>query len=149
MKIKELICIKIWWNTKPDLFDLLSSFLKNYFLTFQLFFSHYKKSMALNKLCRSEQKFYLPTGSRLLFRIYDQRNLRSTFLPGLMIFVDDFAIELDETFAENLMPGEIDLTRYLENLNKFKIEVYWNDPSNTEKFYSWCQPSCVWKTQLW
>ena len=94
--------------------------------------------MALNKLCRSEQKFYLPTGSRLLFRIYDQRNLRSTFLPGLMIFVDDFAIELDETFAENLMPGEIDLTRYLENLNKFKIEVYWNDPSNTEKFYSWC-----------
>ena len=91
---------------------------------FTLFY--FKKSMALNKLCKNaERRFELPSReARLIFRIYDQRTLRSTFLAGLMMFVDDFAIELDEQFSENLMPGEIDLTRYLERLNKFKLEVY-------------------------
>ena len=94
--------------------------------------------MALNKLCKIDEKFILPQECRLLFRIHDQKTLKSQFLPGLMMFIDDFAIELDEQFTENLMPGEIDLTRYLENMNKFKLEIYWNEAVSNQKIFGWC-----------
>ena len=46
-------------------------------------------------------------------------------LPGLMIFINGTVVEYNKNQAEELYPGEFDMTDSVCDLGKFKLEAHW------------------------
>ena len=74
-----------------------------------------------------------------VFRFFDNKDhSRGVMLPGLMIFVNDHVIEFNKHQADNLLPGEFDLTEFVADLGKFKLEANWCARDNVNNStYGW------------
>jgi len=131
------------WTTDPDRYFTFGGELKisdrNCSEVDKRITAIFKKSLETTKFMVAKTGLELLDKHRIILRFFDCKDhTRGVMLPGLMIFINGTVVEFNNNQAEQLYPGEFDMTESVCDLGKFKLEAHWcakEDVKNTT--YGW------------